>query len=36
LLSSHFNEKSSGKNFFIIMVSNEVDSINSHFKNNFE
>jgi hypothetical protein len=36
LLSSHFDEESSIKNFFVIAVSNEVNGINLHLKNNLK
>jgi hypothetical protein len=36
VLSTHFNKKSSGENFFIIMISNEVNGINFHLKYNLE
>jgi hypothetical protein len=36
LLSSHFDEESSTEYFFIVVVSNEVDGVDSHFKDDFE
>lgn len=36
LLSSHFDEKSSGKDFFIVAVFDEIDSIDSHFEDDFK
>jgi hypothetical protein len=35
-LSSHFDEKSSVEDFLVVMVSDEVDGIDSHLKDNFE
>lgn len=36
LLSSHFNEKSSGEDFFIVAVFDKIDGIDSHFENDFK
>lgn len=36
LLSSHFDEESSVEDFFITMIPNEVDGIDSHFENDFK
>lgn len=36
LLSAHLDEKSPVEYFFIVIVSDEIDSVDSHFKNNFE
>ena len=35
-LSSHFDEESSVEDFLVVMVSDEVDGIDSHLKDNFE
>jgi hypothetical protein len=35
-LSSHFDEESSVENLLVVMVSDEVDGIDSHLKDNFE
>ena len=36
LLSSHFDEESSAEYFFIIMVSDEINGVNSHFEDDFK
>ena len=36
LLSSHFDKESSVEDFFVVMVSDKVDGIDSHFEDNFE
>ena len=36
LLSSHFDKESSVEDFLVVMVSDEVDGVNSHFKDDFE
>ena len=36
VLSSHFDEESSVEYFFVVVVSDEVDGVNSHFEDNFK
>ena len=36
LLSSHFDEESSVEDFLIVVISDEVDSVNFHFEDDFE
>lgn len=36
LLSAHFDEKPPVEDFFIVVVSDEIDSIDSHFEHNFK
>ena len=35
-MSSHFDEESSAEDFLVVVISDEVDGINSHLKDNFE
>jgi hypothetical protein len=36
LLSSHFDKESSVEDFLVVMIFDEVDSVNSHLKDDFE